>query len=114
MALLARTDASGPTGAALVFTAATTGPGDTMVGGQCAKLFVNNASGSSITVTVVTPETVEGALAVTDRTLTVAAGAIREIPIPSRYNDPTTGLATITYSLVTTVTVAASIGTAVA
>lgn len=111
MALLTRTDASGPSGAALTFVAAA-GGGDTMVGGQCAKLFVNNGSGSSINVTLVTPETVEGALAVADRVVAVAAGAIREIPVPSRYNDPSTGLTSITYSAVTTVTVAASLGSA--
>lgn len=111
VALLTRTDASGPTGAAIAFVAATAG-GDTMVGGQSVKLFVNNASAASITATLVTPETVEGSLAVTDRAVTVAAGAIREIPVPSRYNDPATGLTSITYSAVATVTVGVTLGTA--
>lgn len=111
MALLARTDASGPLGAAVVFTAAAAG-GDTMVGGQCVRLFVNNASAGVVTATLITPENVEGVLAVADRAVTVAAGTIREIPVPSRYNDPATGLASITYSAVATVTVGATVGTA--
>lgn len=111
MALLTRQDASGFTGATVAFTAAA-GGGDTVVGGQCVHLLVNNAGGSSITVTLVTPETVEGGLAVGDRPVTVTNGTIREIPVPSRYNDPSTGLASITYSGVTSVTVAAVQGSA--
>jgi hypothetical protein len=53
---------------------------------------------------------VEGALAVADRAVTVTNGTFREIPVPSRYNDPSTGLASITYSAVTSVTVAAILG----
>lgn len=111
MALLTRTDASGPTGAAVTPVSAA-GGGDTIVGGQCVQLYVNNGGGSPITVTLVTPETVEGSLAVTDRAVTVTNGTFRLIPVPSRYNDPATGLASITYSGVTTVTVAAVLGTA--
>lgn len=111
MALLTRTDASGPTGAVIPFVAATAG-GDTLVGGQSVRLFVNNGSAASVNVVVVTPELVEGNLVVGDRVVAVAAGVIREIPIPSRYNDPTTGLATVTYGSVTTVTVAVTLGSA--
>lgn len=109
MALLTRQDASGPTGATITPVAAA-GGGDTMVGGQGVHLYVNNGGGSPITVTLVTPETVEGALAVADRAVTVTNGTFREIPVPSRYNDPSTGLASITYSAVTSVTVAAILG----
>lgn len=85
---------------------------DTLPGGQSVKLYVNNGNAASCVVTLVTPETVEGTLAVTDRVITVPTGTIWEIPVPSRYNDPATGLATVTFSVQTTVTVAASRGSA--
>jgi hypothetical protein len=107
MALLARQDASGPTGAAITLSTATVS--DTLVGGQGVHLWVNNASGGARTVTLVTPETVEGALTVQDRAITVAVG-LREIPVPSRYNDATTGLATVTVDNATSVTWGAILG----
>lgn len=113
MALLSRQDASGATGAAITFTSAA-GGGDTLAGGQGVHLLVDNGSGSSITVTLTTPETVEGALAVEDRAVTVANGVIRMIPVPSRYNDPSTGVASVAYSSATSVTVAAVRGSTVA
>lgn len=106
MALLANQDGSGPTGATITPVAAA-GGGDTMAGGSGRFLYVANGGGSPITVTLVTPEQVEGALAVADRTVSVTNATFRHIPVPSRYNDPSTGLASITYSGVTTVTVAA-------
>jgi len=112
MALLTRQSASGLDGATVTFAAATVTTGDTLVGGQCVHLLVNNASGGSINVTLTTPETVEGTLAVADRTVAVAAGTIREIPVPSRYNDATTGLTTVVCSSVTSVTIAAVQGSA--
>ena len=94
MALLTRQDASGPTGAQIAFS--TSNASDTLVGGQAVHLVVNNTSGANRQVTIVTPETVEGALAVADRVVSsIPTGTIREIPIPSRYNDPATGLATV-------------------
>lgn len=106
MALLTLQDASGYTGATITPVAAA-GGGDTMAGGQGRHLYVNNASGGSINVTLTTPEVVEGTLAVADRVVAVAAGTIRLIPVPARYNDPSTGLASIAYSSATSVTVAA-------
>ena len=94
MALLTTQDASGYTGASISFS--TSNASDTLVGGQCVHLLVNNTSGTSRTVTITTPETVEGTLAVGDRVVSgIATGTIREIPIPSRYNDPATGYATV-------------------
>lgn len=108
MALLANQDASGFSGAAITpVTPTNAGAGDTMVGGSGRFLYVNNGGGSPITVTITTPETVEGALAVADRAVTVTNGTFRIIPIPSRYNDPATGLATVVFSSNTTVTAAA-------
>jgi hypothetical protein len=110
MALRTVQDASNLAGVQLTFTAANAS--DTLPGGQGVKIIVNNASGAGITVTLVTPETVEGTLAVGDRAITVGAGTLWEIPVPSRYNDPTTGLTTVTFSATATVTYAVSRGSA--
>lgn len=90
--------------AALV--AATSG-GDTAPTGAGVFLVVKNADASSHTVTLATPETVDGDLAVADRTVTVAAGKTELIPLTARYRDPSTGRAAITYDAVTSVSVAA-------
>lgn len=81
---------------------------DTVVPSDNVDLYVNNASGASITVTVV------GKLAcnkgvIHDLVATVPAGAIRLVgPIsPTQFADPTTGLASVNYSATATVTVAA-------
>jgi hypothetical protein len=73
---------------------------------RCEVLLVKNGSGSPITVTLVTPGNVDGDLAIADRAVVVAAGVTTGIPVTDRYMDPVTGLASITYSAVTTVTVA--------
>jgi hypothetical protein len=104
MALLP-TQVVAPTGTALTFTAAS-GGGDTCVTGSDVQLYVKNGSGSSITVTLATPGTVDGDLAIADRTVTVAAGAETAVPMTDLYRNPSTGVASITYSAVTTVTVA--------
>jgi hypothetical protein len=106
LTLIPRQDASGLGGKAVTFQAASAS--DTLVGGQCVHLLVNNGSGTTRQVTITTPETVEGSLAVADRVITgILTTAIWEIPIPSRYNDPITGLTTIVVDVPATVTVAA-------
>jgi hypothetical protein len=105
MALLGITDASGMDGARVVFGPASAG-GDTLIGGAGVHLFVLNGGGSPITVTLVTPEVREGSLPVADRDIPVAAGEWQEIPVPSRYN-AASGLASVLYTSVTSVTVAA-------
>lgn len=88
------TDASGYSGATLTFQNSTAS--DTLVGGQSVHLVLNNTSGTNRQVTITTPEVVEGALAVADRVISgLATGAIHIIPVPARYNDPATGLATV-------------------
>lgn len=71
-------------------------------------LEVVNGGGGSITVTLDIKQTVDGG-AVTDRTVTLAAGARKRIgPFPPAiYNDPTTGRAKVTFSGVSSVTVEA-------
>jgi hypothetical protein len=56
-------------------------------------------------VTATTPGTV-GDLAIADGAQTIAAAGAAFIPLKSVYRDPLTGRAAITYSGVTTVTVA--------
>jgi hypothetical protein len=86
--------------------AAATGGGDSFTPANNLFLYVNNGGGSSITVTVVTPQTTRGQ-AIADLSVSVVNGTARFIRIsPSDFfADPTTGLGAITYSGVTTVTV---------
>jgi hypothetical protein len=111
---IARQDASVLGGKQITFQAATATTGqttDTFTGGQAVHLLINNGSAGSRTVTLVTPETVEGSLAVGDRTLTVPAGVIWEVPVPSRYND-STGTAYVTVDTIASVTYAVVQGSA--
>ena len=82
--------------------------GDTAACGSGTFLYVKNANASTCTVTLTTPGQVDGRLAVADSSFTVAANTgIGIIPlIASLYADPTTGLATINYSVTSSVTVA--------
>ncbi|MFF2383767.1 hypothetical protein [Streptomyces sp. NPDC058108] len=82
--------------------------GDTAPCGGGTFLYVKNANAAACTVTLTTPGTVDGRLAVADSTFSVAANTgIGVIPlITSLYADPTTGLATINYSVTSSVTVA--------
>ena len=82
---------------------AASGGGDTAEVGPGTDLIVKTA-GTAITVTVATPETFDG-LALADRTFACAATGEHKIPLTSRYRDPATGVAAITYSAVTAVTV---------
>lgn len=98
-------DAEQVTSSGLDATAnAATGTGDTVPGDVT--LRVNNADASAHTVTVVTPGTVDGDLAVADRDVVVPAGEARYIRVPRRpYEDPATGRASLTYDSATGVTV---------
>ena len=80
---------------------------DTAVPSENVDLYVNNASGASINVTVVAKSPCnQGVLH--DLVVAVPAGAIRLIgPLsPGRFADPVTGLASVNYSATATVTVA--------
>ncbi|MFK0173414.1 hypothetical protein ACIQU5_31990 [Streptomyces sp. NPDC090306] len=78
--------------------------GDTVSPGAGVLLAVKNADSTSHTVTLVTPGTVDG-LAIADRTVTVPAAQTYLIPVTSRYRNPATGRANVTYDGVTAVTV---------
>lgn len=82
---------------------ATSLTGDKAQTGTGLSLVVENGSGVSVTVTLITPGTVDG-LAIADRDVIVPAGAFRAIALADKYRDPSDGLAHITYSAVTTVT----------
>lgn len=88
--------------------AAAAGGGDTFTPGDDVFLHVKNAGGSPVTVTVVTPNTV-GGLAISDVSVSVpATTGDRMIGPLSRQNfaRSSDGLGEITYSGVTSVTVA--------
>jgi hypothetical protein len=86
--------------------AAATGGGDTFTPANNLFLYVNNAGGGSITVTVVTPQSSRGQ-AIADLSVSVTNGQARFIRISPAdfFMDATTGLGSITYSGVTSVTV---------
>ena len=87
------------------------GGGDAMSCGSGMMLEVVNGGGSSINVTLNVPSsrTWEPNVAITSPVIAVAAGATKWIgPVDApTFQDPTTALCSITYSAVTSVTVAA-------
>ena len=90
---------------------AAAGGGDAMSCGSGMMLEVVNGGGAPITVTLAVPagRTFTPNVAITSPVITVANAVTKWIgPIDAgTFMDPTTGLCTITYSGVTTVTVAA-------
>lgn len=105
MALLA-TQEMALTGTVATYSAASAS--DTFVPDDRTFLHVKNGGGSSDTVTVVTPGTAAGGLAIADAVSAVANATEEFIgPFPAQhYADPATGLATVTHSFTTSVTVA--------
>lgn len=83
-----------------------TAGGDDCQTGAGVLLLVTNGDAASHTVTLVTPGTIDGDLAVGDRAVTVAAGASVAVPVTDRYRDPSTGRASLTYDAVTSLQVA--------
>ncbi len=90
--------------------AAAAGGGDTFAPGSNVFLHVKNASGGALTVTVVTPRTDALGNPIADNAISVPATTGDRMigPFPAEaYADPTTGLANITYSGVTSLTIGA-------
>lgn len=88
--------------------AAAAGGGDKFIPGKDVFLHAKNGSGGALTVTIVTPKTVSGE-AIEDRAVSVPAGAERMIgPFPKSLfaNPADSGKAAITYSGVTSLTIA--------
>lgn len=96
------------TGAAVTMAAASAG-GDKVNGDDDVAILVTNGSGSSITVTIAVPGNTRFGQAEPDIAVTVAAGATKLIgPLVDALEDAATDrLVAITYSAVTSVTVAA-------
>jgi hypothetical protein len=86
---------------------AAAGGGDTFTPDDRTYIHVKNASGGAITVTVVTPAVVIPDMAIADTAVSVPAAGERILgPFPPQYYaDPADGLADITYSGVTSLTV---------
>lgn len=94
-------------GAAYATSAANVG-GDKVAPHSRGAVIVENGSGSSITVTIAVPGNDKYGQARPDIPVTVAAGASKIIgPFPADLASDVDGLVAITYSDVTTVTVAA-------
>lgn len=81
------------------------GGGDVFPNDGKTVLVIKNGGGAGITLTVVTPVTIDG-LAVTDLTATIGAGETRAIgPFPPAWYNDGSGNVSLTYSAVTSVTV---------
>ena len=100
--------AIGPAGLDPTYTAAA-GGGDKLKPGKGTFLHVLNGGGSPVTVTLVAPGNYYGTVANPDPTYTVPATGEMMIPVPASpfANSADSGLAAVTYSGVTSVTVAA-------
>lgn len=85
---------------ALITAAGTPANGDTCATGTGTFLLAENTSGGAITITIATPGTIEGDLSpLPSRTNSVpATTGLNIIPLTDVHRDPTTGLATLTYS----------------
>lgn len=105
MALLT-TQVSSITGTTITYAAAA-GGGDTFTRTSDAMdIRVKNGSGGSITVTLVIPGTTAEGQPIPDVPVAVAAGAEKSIRVPASAVDSSTGLCSLTYSGVTSLTVA--------
>jgi hypothetical protein len=95
-----------PTEQGLAPTARTPVNGDTVPGG--CTLYVKNTNAAILTMTITTPKSVHGDLAVGDRVVTVPATTGERffaVPNDDTYVDPLTGLVTIaTWSVTSGVT----------
>lgn len=109
MALLAVVNINDAAGTQIDFVAATVTTGDTIpITDDRTKALVNNGSGAPITVTVSSYKSQYG-LVVPDRSVTVAAGKLKAIPLYYALNADSTNSyrAKLVCSSVTTVTIAA-------
>lgn len=87
------------------YYAATAGPGDRVYPGNV--LHIKNANAAPTVLTMVTPATVDGDLAVADRTRTIANGteAFLSVPRDAAYRDAD-GQVALTWSVTASVTFA--------
>ena len=104
MALLTATTAS-LLGTTVTYAAASAG-GDTMAFSANTELRIKNASGGSITATLAVPGNTEFGQAQPAVAIAVAAGAEKAIALRPGLVNNGTGVISVTYSAVTSVTVA--------
>jgi hypothetical protein len=97
------------TGLQPTYVPATVTVGDSVIPDEDGFIHVKNGGGGAITATVTTPGVGPGGVAVPDIPVTSipAAGAAMIGPLNAALADPTTGLVTVVWSGVTTVTIAA-------
>lgn len=105
MATLTAQNARTVGGRTLTLSAAS-GGGDRAPIGNDLFLLIRNGSGSSMTVTLDATGVAFNASAVADTAIVVAAGAEVIVPLLRAYRSESDGLAGISYSLATSVTVA--------
>lgn len=105
MATLAAQNARTVGGRTLTFAAAS-GGGDRAPVGSDLFLLVRNGSGGSVTVTLDSTGTAFNATAVADTAVVIAAAAEAIVPLMRAYRSDEDGLAGISYSSPTSVTVA--------
>lgn len=73
--------------------------GDDCATGDGVFLVVQNTNAATRTVTLATPQVIDGDLAVADRSFTIpATTGLSVIPVPDLYRNPATGRAAITYA----------------
>lgn len=107
MAALTIQNVGALTGVTPAYVPATDITGDTVAGGQGVFIHVKNANAGSVNVVITTPESIDGDLDVEDRTVAVATGVEAMIPVGSRYNNKTTGVATVVCTPAPSVTLGA-------
>lgn len=84
---------------------AASGGGDSCNPDDLVLLMVTNGSGGSLNVILADPNLTATGQASPSQTIAVAAGTTKFIDLPSRLQNPATGLVTWTYSGVTSLTV---------
>jgi hypothetical protein len=84
----------------LLDSAPTPANGDDVATGAGVFLVARNTDAATRTITVATPETIDGDLAVADRAFLAvpATTGLVVAPLTDRYRDPATGRATLTFS----------------
>lgn len=105
MATLASQNANVVAGRTLTFAAAS-GGGDRAPVGERLYLLVRNGSGGSVTVTLDATGTAFNATAVADTAVVIAAAGEAIVPLLRAYRSESDGLAGVSYSSPTSVTVA--------
>lgn len=86
--------------------AAASGGGDRFQPGAGQVMHIKNGGGAPITATLVTPGLIDGDLAVANRDVVVANGADKFVALPDSLYRSADGLGDVTWSGVTSVTVA--------